>query len=150
MAAVDSAENERRAKEFEEKIAKDDAKEAAEKARIAKRYDPREACRRSSEIRVVNDAILGEVRFGVLSIAEFTDLKLGEIKDENARIRKVIHAMLQKADPELTVQEVDAIPFDEFTVLNGILGQSLPGFLRLAKQALNNGSPQTQTPKSSG
>ena len=49
---------------------------------MAKRYNPREACRRSSEIRTVTDETLGEVRFGVLSISEFTDLKLNEIKDE--------------------------------------------------------------------
>ena len=147
---MDTTENQKRSEEFERKIAEHEKAEASEKEQIAKRYDPREACRRSSEIRTVTDETLGEVRFGVLSISEFTDLKLNEIKDENARIRKVVHAMLRKADPELKLDDVEAIPFDEFTILNGILGEALPGFLRLAKQALKTGSQPTQTPKPSG
>ena len=143
---MDSGDNRKRAEEFERKIAEHEA----ETARIAKRYNPREACRRSTEILVVNDETLGEVRFGVLSISEFTDLRLSEVKDENARIRRVVHAMLRKADPELTIEEVEAIPFDEFTILNGILGEALPGFLRLAQQASKTGSQQTQTLKQSG
>ena len=145
MIELDSAENRKRAEEFERKITEYEAEEA----RMAKRYNPREACRRSSEIRTVTDETLGEVHFGVLSISEFTDLKLNDINDENARIRKVVHAMLKKADPELTLAEVEAIPFDEFMILNGILGEALPGLLRLAQQASKTGSPQTQTHKPS-
>src|SRR3990170_1426735 len=150
METMNSPENQKRAEEFEQKLNEHDEAKAAEKTQTSKRYNPREACRRSSEIRTVHDETLGEVRFGVLSISEFTDLKLNEIKDENARIRKVVHAMLRKADPELTLEDVEAIPFDEFTILNGILGEALPGFLRLAKQALKTGSQPTQTPRSSG
>ena len=73
------AENKRRAEEFERKIAEHEK----EQAQTAKRYNPREACRRSSEIRTATDETLGIVHFGVLSISEFTDLKLNEIKDEN-------------------------------------------------------------------
>ena len=143
---MESGENQKRAEEFERKIAEHEAADA----QVARRYNPREACRRSTEILVVNDETLGEVRFGVLSISEFADLKLSEIKDENARIRKVVHAMLRKADPELTLEEVEAIPFDEFTILNGILGEALPGFLRLAQQASKTGSQLTQTHRPSG
>jgi hypothetical protein len=150
VETIDSPENKKRVEEFEQKLEEHDAAEAAEKTQIAKRYNPREACRRSTEIRIVHDETLGEVRFGVLSISEFTDLKLSEIKDENARIRKVVYAMLKKADRELTLADVEAIPFDEFTILNGILGEALPGFLRLAKQALKTGLQPTQTHKSSG
>ena len=142
---MDSAETLKRAEEFERKLSEHEAAQE----QVARRYDPREACRRSSEIRTVQDETLGEVRFGVLSISEFTDLRLSEIKDENARIRKVVHAMLRKADPELTLAEVEAIPFDEFTILNGILGEALPGFLRLAQQALKTGSQLTRTRKPS-
>ncbi len=146
MATLNSAENLKRAEEFERKLAEHEAAQE----QVARRYDPREACRRSTEILVVKDQTLGEVHFGVLSISEFTDLKLNEIKDENARIRRVVHAMLKKADPELTLSEVEAIPFDEFTILNGILGEALPGFLRLAQQALKTGSQLTRTRKPSG
>ena len=128
MEAMNSPENQKRAEDFERKIAEHDAAQAVEKAYIAKKYNPREACKRSSEIRTVHDETLGEVRFGVLSISEFTDLKLSEIKDENARIRKVVHAMLRKADPELKLEDVEAIPFDEFTILNGILGEAFRVF----------------------
>ncbi len=139
-----NATNEERARDFESKLEEEEQKAQAVKAEIARRYDPREACKRSSEIRVVNHELLGEVRFGVLSILEFTNLKLADIKDDNARARRIIHAMLQKATPDLTLEQVDAIPFDEFTLLNGILGESLPGFLHLAKQASRTGSPTTQ------
>ena len=150
MANINTPENRKRAAELERKLAEHDEAESVEKAEVARRFNPREACRRSSEILEVTDETLGIVRFGVLSISEFTDLKLNEIKDENARIRKVVHAMLKKADPELKLDDVEAIPFDEFTILNGILGEALPGFLRLAKQALKTGSQPTQTPKPSG
>ena len=129
--AVNSPENRKRIEDMERKLEEHDKSEAAKTSMATRRYNPREACRRSSEILVVNDETLGEVRFGVLSITEFADLRLSEVKDENARIRKVVHAMLKKANPELTLQEVEAIPFDEFTILNGILGEALPGFLRL-------------------
>jgi len=150
MANINTPENRKRAADMERKLAEHDEAESVEKAEVARRFNPREACRRSSEILEVTDETLGIVRFGVLSISEFTDLKLNEIKDENARIRKVVHAMLKKADPELKLDDVEAIPFDEFTILNGILGEALPGFLRLAKQALKTGSQPTQTPKPSG
>ncbi len=145
-----SGENEKRAKEFEDKLAEHEAQEAAEKAEVERCYNPREACRKSSEIRVVHDEVLGDVHFGVLSYKEFTDLKLSEIEDPNARVCKVIHAMLAKADPQLTLEQVQAVPFDDFTILNRILGESLPGFLQLAKQVLKSGSRPTQTLRSSG
>ncbi len=145
-----SEENEKRAKEFEEKLAEHEAQEAAEKAEAAKRYNPREACRKSSEIRVVHNEVLGDVHFGVLSYKEFTSLRLSEIEDPNARVCRVIHAMLAKADPELILDEVQALPFDDFTILNRILGESLPGFLQIAKQALKTGSQRTQTLRPSG
>ena len=150
MAIINTPENRKRAAELERKLAEHDEAESMEKAEVARRYNPREACRRSSEILAVTDETLGIVRFGVLSISEFTDLKLCETKDENKRIRKVVHAMLKKADPELTLEDVEAIPFDEFTILNSILGEALPGFLRLAKQASASGSPPTGTRKPSG
>ena len=143
---MESAENRKRSEEFERKLAEHEAAQN----QIAGRYNPREACSRSTEILVVKDETLGEVRFGVLSISEFTDLRLSEVKDENERIRRVVHAMLRKADPELTLAEVEAIPFDEFTILNSILGEALPGFLRLAQQASKTGSQQAQTRKQSG
>ena len=148
--AVNSPENRKRVADMERKLEEHDKTEAAKTSMAARRYNPHEACRRSTESLVVNDETLGEVHFGVLSISEFADLRLSEVKDENARIRKVIHAMLKKADPDLTLQDVEAIPFDEFTILNGILGEALPGFLRLAKQTSASGSAQTQTHKQSG
>ncbi len=136
---MDSVENKKRTELFEKKIAEHEKAEETKQAKTAKCYNPREACRRSSEILVVNDETLGKVRFGVLSIREFADLKLNDVTDENARIRRVVHAMLKKADPELTVEDVDEIPFDEFTILNSILGEALPGFLRLAQQTSKTG-----------
>ena len=107
--AVNSPENRKRVADMERKLEEHDKTEAAKTSMAARRYNPREACRRSTESLVVNDETLGEVHFGVLSISEFADLRLSEVKDENARIRKVIHAMLKKADPDLTLQDVEAI-----------------------------------------
>jgi len=138
--------NEELASEFKGKLEADDRAQAE----VAKRYNVRDACRRSSEIRSVIDETLGEVRFGVLSISEYADLKLGEIPDEQVRLRKIVHAMLKKADPELTMENVDALPFDDFTILTGILGAAMPGFLRLAKQASATGLKQAGKPSKSG
>jgi hypothetical protein len=114
-----------------------------ERKQTAKVYSIREASRRSSEIVTERDSVLGEIRFGVLNISEFTALNLDAVSDGTAKLRKVMWAMFQKADPELTLEQFEKVPADDFTILTAILGRYLPGFLRLGKQILNAGSIAT-------
>jgi hypothetical protein len=83
---------------------------------------------------------LGELRFGVLSIAEFNALELSSCKSKEEMLRLVVHAMFRKADPDLTLKDVEAMPMDDYTIITGVVTRYLPGFLRLGQQLLKTGS----------
>lgn len=127
------------AKEHEEAL----AESATEKAEVRKQYSIRDAVRRASEIVSVLDETLGEVRFGVLSIAEFEALDLSQCKTKEGMLRVVIHAMLKKAEPTLTLADVEGLPADDYTIITGIISSRLPGFLRVGQQILKTSSTPT-------
>ncbi len=120
------------AKEHEQALAQVET----EKAAIRKQYSIRDATRRTSEVVTVQDETLGELRFGVLSIAEFNALDLSACKSKEEMLRLVVHAMFRKADPELTLKDVEAMPMDDYTIITGVVTRYLPGFLRLDQQLL--------------
>ncbi len=111
-----------------------------EKSAIRKQYSIRDATRRTNEIVTVQDETLGELRFGVLSIAEFNALDLSNCKSKEEMLRLVVHAMFKKADPELTLKDIEAMPMDDYTIITGVVTRYLPGFLRLGQQLLRTGS----------
>ncbi len=111
-----------------------------EKSAIRKQYSIRDATRRTNHIVTVQDETLGELRFGVLSIAEFNALDLSACKSKEEMLRLVLHAMFKKADPELTLKDVEAMPMDDYTIITGVVTRFLPGFLRLGQQLLKIGS----------
>ncbi len=62
-------------------------------------------------------------------------------------LQAVIAAMFKKADPEITLEAIKALPADDYTIIAAIVGKYLPGFLRLGQQILKAGSTQTQLPR---
>ncbi len=123
------------------------AENEAQRTAIRKQYSIREAVRRASEIVDVVDETLGTVRFGVLSIKEFEALDLAKYKSKEEMLRVVIFAMFRKADPEISLENIEAMPMDDYTIVTSIVTRYLPGFLRLGTQILKAGSTSTQAPK---
>ena len=131
------------AQEHEEALAENSAKQAE----VRKTYRIRDAIRRSNEIVSVLDDTLGEVRFGVLTIEEFQNLNLSTCKTKEEMLQAVVAAMFRKADPEITLDAIKTLPADDYTIIAGIVGSYLPGFLRVGQQILKAGSTPTQPPK---
>ena len=111
---------------------------------IRKHYDIKEAVRRANEIVTELDETLGEVRFGILNVSEFSALELSKCKDTEEMLRNVVCAMFRKASPEITVADIEALPADDYAIIAGIVSRYLPGFLRAAKQVLKAGSTSPQ------
>ncbi len=110
------------------------------KAETRKRYNLKEAVRRANEIITVVDDTLGEVRFGLLTVEEFQALEL-QNKSKETMLQSVVAAMFKKADPEITLEIVKALPADDYTILASIMGKYLPGFLRWGNQIQKASSP---------
>lgn len=139
--------NEEKIEEYRKALEADDREQAEHKAEVAKKYDLKEAGRRASDMRVLEDPLLGTVNYKVLSIREFTGLGLGAVEDATQRVRMVVAAMLKKADPSICLEDVEALPVDEFTVLCNRLGEALPGFLSLLTPPLRSGSAASRMPR---
>ncbi len=116
------------------------AENAAKQAEIRKQYSIRDAIRRANEIVTVSDDTLGEVRFGVLTIEEFQALDLSRCKTKEEMLQAVVAAMFKKADPDVTLDAIKALPADDYTIIASIVGKYLPGFLRLGQQILKTSS----------
>ena len=127
------------AKEHEEALAQNAAKDEKTK----KQYSISDAVRRANEIVSVYDETLGEFRFGILSVKEFNALDLSKCKTKQEMLDLVVHAMLQKANPEVTLADLAALPQDDYTIIVSTLSRYLPGFLRMGKQVLKTGSALT-------
>ena len=131
------------AKEHEAALAENRAADE----RIRKHYDVKEAVRRANEIVTVVDETLGEVRFGILNVSEFSALNLPKCKDTEEMLRNVVYAMFHKASPEVTIADIESLPADDYIIITGIISPYYPGFLQAAKQVLKAGSTSPQKPK---
>ena len=116
------------------------AENADAKDKVQRQYSIRDAVRRATEIVSVFDETLGNVRFGILNIEEFQALELAKYPTKEEMLQVVVAAMLRKADPEITLDSIKALPADDYTILASIVGRYLPGFLRLGQQILRAGS----------
>jgi hypothetical protein len=132
--------------EYKQKLEEHDTaqKEVAEKN--ARLFDPKAIAENAKQIQTLMDKDLGEIRYGYLTSKEFKALNLGEIKDEEEQAYRVVHAMLQKANPDFTYEDFEAMPFDIKAILTERLTQRFPLFLR---QQQLSGSQPTKTPSSS-
>jgi hypothetical protein len=127
------------AREHEEALAEN----AAEDEKTKKRYSIADAVRRANEIVSVYDETLGEFRFGILSVKEFNALDLSKCNTKQEMLDHVVHAMLHKANPDIALADLAALPQDDYTIIVSTLSRYLPGFLRMGKQVLKTGSALT-------
>jgi hypothetical protein len=105
-------------------------KEEAAEREIAKKFDPKKILAAAQKIITVQDPVLGEVKFGGLSIADAFEINRTENEDEKGL--KVVYFMLQKAYPDFTWEEIKAFPFEKANRLIGIVGKQA-SFLRSPK-----------------
>lgn len=117
----------------------------AEQAQIAKKFDPKALSESTRKIHILVDPDLGEIRYGLLSQVEFAALHLEAIQNDNEKAERVIHAMLQKADPTLTWEDFSAMPFDVRGALTLIMSQLFTRFLHIQQRI---GSQPLPKPKS--
>lgn len=101
----------------------------AEKAEKAKRFDPKALAEDTRKIHTVEDPDLGTIRYGFLTWKEFKALSLQDIEDDEEKFYRVIHAMLRKAEPDLSWEEFEALPFHVKAILATRLSQVFPRFL---------------------
>ena len=132
--------------EFKQKLEEHDTEQKEVDAKNARLFDPKAIAENAKQIQTLMDKDLGEIRYGLLTSKEFKALNLGEIKDEEEQAYRVVHAMLQKANPDFTYEDFEAMPFDIKAILTERLTKRFPLFLR--QQQLSGLQP-TKTPNSS-
>ena len=111
----------------------------AEKARL---FSIDEILADSKKIREVYiEELNAKVHYGVLSIADLAEINKAETAEEKAVL--MLYKMLAKADENVTLDKVKALPLDVATVILTRISQS--PLLRIPKQ-LRNGLKQTVRP----
>lgn len=88
---------------------------ANEQAEAAKAFNPYELAKASNELRTVKDSVLGEVKYGIITLADLDILQplLQKAATEQEKSRATLWLALRKAYPELTLEEVQAFPLME-------------------------------------
>lgn len=137
---------EQKVAEYKQKLEEHEREDAKVKAEIAKKFDAKALAESTRKIHVLVDPDLGEIRYGLLSQSEFAALHLETIQNDNEKAERVIHAMLQKADPALAWEDYQAIPFDVRGALTLVMSQLFTRFLHIQQRV---GSTPFHKPKSS-
>jgi len=122
------AENERRAREFEAKIAEHDEAERA-KARI---FDPQRLLERAAKIREFKHPVLGLVRYGELTFEDA--FEIDKCKTDVEKTEAVAWLMLRKAYPDLPSDFLKRMPLIESALLIDFLTKQ-PTFLSPSKSS---------------
>jgi len=112
-----------------------------EKAEKAAKFDVKALVQGSLEIRRVEVEGLGVVEYGVLTLAD--SLELTKCKTPEERGIMTLWLMLHKANKDLTLEEVKALPLDVAAKLMMALTKDM-GFL--AGKTLTIGLEQKRTP----
>jgi hypothetical protein len=98
---------------------------AEEEARKrAKTFDPAELLRSSREPRTIHDPELGEVRYGALTIRDLLEIRR-ETEDPGEQALRMLHRMLRKAYPDLTLEDVNDLPYDAALRLLDATGRAM-------------------------
>jgi len=101
----------------------------AEKNEKAKLFDIKAAVEDTRKIQTTEDPDLGVIRYKLLTWREFKALNLQNITDDEEKFYRVIHAMLQKAEPDFSWEDFEDLPFHVKAVLATRLSQVFPRFL---------------------
>ncbi len=108
MAEDKRSKLEREADEYEEK----------EKA-AGRMFDPKVLFERAQKLHVVDDPVLGLVKYGELTFDD--SFELDSIKDATERTYAVVYRMLKKAYPDVTLEMVKKMPLFEANALMDVL-----------------------------
>jgi hypothetical protein len=130
---------------FKTKLEEHETEQAQAKAEIAKKFDAKALSESTRKIHVLVDPDLGEIRYGLLTQAEFAALHLEAIQNDNEKAERVIHAMLQKAQQTLMWEDFQAMPFDVRGALTLVMSQLFSRFLHIQQRI---GSTPVPKPKS--
>jgi hypothetical protein len=121
-------------------------KEEQKDREVAKKFSPQKILEDAKAIRVLNDPVLGEVKYTVLTTGDL--LAMNKITDEWERARSTIFRLLHKAYPELKEEkDVDNFPGHVTTRLCELIADP-ENFFQIP-QASTNGSQSTKKRKSS-
>lgn len=108
-----------------------------EQEKVAKLFNAKELARKASEIRELNHPTLGLIRYGMIQYKDMADLgKYGESREELTIT--MLWKMLQKAQPDLTREEVANLPFDVAAELLRLIFKEA-GFLAAAGTTFTSG-----------
>ena len=132
--------------EFKRQLEEHDTEQKEVAAKNARLFDPKAISESAKQIQTLMDKDLGEIHYGLLTSREFKALNLGNVTDEEEQAYRVVHAMLQKANPDFNYEDFEAMPFDIKAILTERLTKRFPLFLR---QQQLSGFQQTKTPSSS-
>jgi len=119
-------------------------KEEAAERELAKKFDPKKILQKANEIRTLDDPVLGEIKYTILTTGDL--FKLDKIADKEERARMTIFLLLHKAYPDMKEQDIDGFPGDTTTRLCELIA-SPENFLKIP-QASRTGSESTNTPNS--
>ncbi len=95
-------------------------------------FDPFKATKKAAEIQEIYDPKLGLIRFGDLSFREGKELDKIDITTTEGKQEKTIamvHRMLQKAYPELTLEQVESWPMQKVARIGRLFGERIKSFL---------------------
>ncbi len=134
--------------EMKEKLEQYEQEQNAAQAETARKFDLKALSESTRKIQVITDPDLGEIRFGLLTDDEVKTLTLNTIKEDSERADRVIHAMLQKAEPTFTYEDYKALPFDVKGALTILLSRTFSRFLRLQQRLGSQPAPQPRQPGS--
>jgi len=126
--SVTEDENEKRAKEFEAKIAE---YEEAKKAK-AKIFNPQQLLKRAAELHSYDHPVLGLLRYGELTFEDA--FEIDKCKTDVEKTEAVAWLMLRKAYPDLPRDFLKRMPLIESALLIDFLTKQ-PAFLSPGKNS---------------
>ncbi|MEM1551331.1 MAG: hypothetical protein QXH03_01510 [Candidatus Bathyarchaeia archaeon] len=104
---------------YEEKLARYEAEKEAK----AKLFSIKELVEDSRKIRSVHVEGLGEVQYGVLTLADMFEVAKAKSNEERSAV--ILWLMLSKADKSLTLEDVKALPMDVAAKLLSALAKDM-------------------------
>ena len=119
-------------------------KEEAADRELAKKFDPKRILQKAGEIRTLEDPVLGEIKYTILTTGDL--FKLDKIAEKEERARMTIFLLLHKAYPDMKEQDIDGFPGDTTTRLCELIA-SPENFFQIP-QVSRTGSESTNTPNS--
>ncbi len=115
--------------DLQKRVAIDEKREADAQEKV-KRFNPKQML--GKKIHAVPDEVLGEVRFGDLTIGDA--FEINKMQGDQEKGLTILFLMLKKAEPSLTWNEMKEMPFDIANRLLDIIGKQTSFLLPATKK----------------